>query len=125
MSEQPENDKAPEVARDKAVEAANGGAGGTASVGEDELTRAKLPPASFDTLVEMLASQAMVFLGLHPDPLQKKPMVRLNFARHYIDTLSLLEDKTKGNLTADEAAFLEHVLHDLRMAFVAVQKRSP
>jgi hypothetical protein len=36
-----------------------------------------------------------------------------------------LEDKTKGNLSSDEAAFLEHVLHDLRMKFVAVQKDHP
>ncbi|MFO0868302.1 MAG: DUF1844 domain-containing protein [Pirellulales bacterium] len=103
-----------------AAAAAAGGSG----VSEEELTRAKLPPASFWTLVEMLASQAMVFLGLHPDPVKKQPVVRLNFARHYIDTLSVLEDKTRGNLTDEEAAFLEHVLHDLRMTFVAVQKKS-
>lgn len=92
---------------------------------EDALRKAKLPPASFDTLVEMLASQVVVFLGLHPDPVRKTPVVRLNFARHYIDTLAILEDKTKGNLSSDEAAFLEHVLHDLRMKFVAVQKDHP
>lgn len=94
-------------------------------VSEDELTRAKLPPASLVTLIEMLASQAMVFLGLHPDPMQKKPVVRLNFARHYIDTLSILEEKCKGNLTSEESAFLDHVLSDLRMAFVSVQKKTP
>ncbi|MFM7072603.1 MAG: DUF1844 domain-containing protein [Planctomycetota bacterium] len=92
---------------------------------EDALKKAKLPPASFDTLVEMLASQVVVFLGLHPDPVRKAPVVRLNFARHYIDTLAILEEKTKGNLSSDEAAFLEHVLHDLRMKFVSVQKDNP
>jgi hypothetical protein len=92
---------------------------------DDALKTAKLPPASFDTLVEMLASQVVVFLGLHPDPVRKTPVVRLNFARHYIDTLSILEEKTKGNLSNDEAAFLEHVLHDLRMKYVLVQKEHP
>lgn len=90
---------------------------------EDLLTRGKLPPASFGTLVEMLASQVLVFLGLYPDPSQKKPVVRLNFARHYIDTLAMLEDKTRGNLSDEEAKFVEHVLHDLRMSYVDVQKR--
>ena len=88
-----------------------------------QLTQAKLPPPSIWTLTEMLASQAMVFLGLHPDPVKKAPVVRLNFARHYIDTLALLEEKTKGNLTSEEAAFLEHVLHDLRMSFVVAQRK--
>ncbi|MEY4179622.1 MAG: hypothetical protein RLY70_3196 [Planctomycetota bacterium] len=95
------------------------------SQNEDALKKAKLPPANFDTLVEMLASQVVVFLGLHPDPVRKAPVVRLNFARHYIDTLAILEDKTKGNLSSDEAAFLEHVLHDLRMKYVSVQKDHP
>ena len=117
MSGQPESEKVTANQSD----ADNSGMG----VSEDELTRAKLPPASFNTLVEMLASQAMVFLGLHPDPMQKKPVVRLNFARHYIDTLSILEDKTKGNLSSEESAFLDHVLYDLRMAFVTVQKKTP
>lgn len=90
---------------------------------EELLTRGKLPPASFGTLVEMLASQVLVFLGLYPDPSQKKPVVRLNFARHYIDTLAMLEEKTRGNLADEEAKFLEHVLHDLRMGYVDAQKR--
>lgn len=87
--------------------------------------RAELPRASFTSLVTMLATQAMVALGQIPDPMQNKPVVRLNFARHYIDTLGVLEEKTKGGqLTADEAALLEHVLFDLRLAFVEAQKRS-
>ena len=49
--------------------------------------------------------------------------MRLNFARHYIDTLAMLEDKTRGNLSDEEAKFVEHVLHDLRMSYVDVQKR--
>ena len=84
--------------------------------------KAELPRASFTSLVTMLATQAMVALGQIPDPVQNKPVVRLNFARHYIDTLGVLEEKTKGQLTAGEAALLQHVLDDLRLAFVAAKK---
>lgn len=116
------------VASSDSTGSASSGASASASDSTDQqaeelLTKGKLPPASFGTLVEMLASQVLVFLGLYPDPTQKKPTVRLNFARHYIDTLAMLEEKTRGNLSDEEAKFLEHVLHDLRMSFVAVQKR--
>ena len=86
-------------------------------------SKAELPAASFSSLITMLATQAMVALGQIPDPVQNKPVVRLKFARHYIDTLGMLEEKTKRQLTADEAALLEHVLFDLRLEFVAAQKR--
>jgi hypothetical protein len=84
----------------------------------------QLPPASFNMLVTTLATEAMIGLGqlphpvtqqLHPDPAQ---------ARYAIDTLEILSEKTKGNLTPAEKSFLEDVLHQLRMAFVAVS-RSP
>ncbi|HND52114.1 MAG TPA: DUF1844 domain-containing protein [Pirellulaceae bacterium] len=96
-----------------------------AGAADDPLIKGKLPPASFQTLVEMLASQTMAFLGLVPDPVQKKPVVRLNFARHYIDTLDLLQKKTLGNLTPDEAKFLDGALHYVRMTFLEVQKQPP
>jgi hypothetical protein len=77
-----------------------------------------LPPASFSVLVTMLASQAMVALGRMPDPVAGKVVVRHRLARHYIDTLSMLEEKTRGNLQPEETALLDAVLHDLRMSFV-------
>lgn len=83
-----------------------------------------LPPASFEWLVTSLATQAMVSLGQIPDPLENKSVVRLSHARHYIDLLSMLEEKTKGNLRAEEQALLTHVLTDLRMAYVAVETRA-
>ena len=80
----------------------------------------KLPPPSFALLVATFGSQAMVALGQVPNPLDGKTEVRLDLAKHAIDMLAILEQKTKGNLAADETAMLEGVLHQLRMAYVAV-----
>ena|SRR5215475_863697 len=78
----------------------------------------KLPPPSFSLLVATFASQAMVAFGKAPDPIEGKTEVRLEMARHAIDMLDILEQKTKGNLDADEAAMLEGILHQLRMEFM-------
>jgi hypothetical protein len=90
---------------------------------EDESKEERLPPASFPFLVTSLATQAMVALGQIPDPFENKPVVRLSHARHHIDMLGVLEEKTQGNLTPDEKSLLAHVLVDLRMAYVAVESR--
>ena len=71
-----------------------------------------------------LAEQAMAALGQIPDPLENKPVVRLELARHHIDTLGVLEEKTKGNLTDEEHEMLETVLHQLRMVFLNFEKQS-
>lgn len=81
----------------------------------------ELPPASFGLLVTSLATQAMACMGQIPDPVEKKTVVQLFLAKHHIDTLDVLQQKTQGNLTADEAAMLENVLHQLRMLYVSVQ----
>ena len=82
----------------------------------------QLPPPSFSLLVATFASQAMVAFGKAPDPIDGKREVRLELARHAIDMLDILEQKTKGNLTADEAAMLEGILHQLRMEFFEAMK---
>ena len=82
----------------------------------------KLPPPSFSLLVASLGSQAMVALGQVPNPLDGKTEVRLDLAKHAIEMLTILEQKTKGNLDADESKLLEGVLHQLRMAFLAAKK---
>jgi hypothetical protein len=77
-----------------------------------------LPPASIPVLVTTLATQALANLGQIPDPVENQPVVRKPMARHFIDTLAVLEEKTAGNLTDDEAALLTETLHQLRMIFV-------
>lgn len=78
----------------------------------------KLPPPSFSLLVATFASQATVAFGHVANPIDGKTEVRLDLAKHAIDMLAIIEQKTKGNLSAEEAAILESVLHQLRMAYV-------
>ena len=61
----------------------------------------------------------MAALGQLPDPIEGKPVVRKELAKFQIDMLAVLEEKTKGNLSAEESSMLTDVLHKLRMAFVA------
>lgn len=77
----------------------------------------EIPPARFEILIQLLGSQALLALGLIPDP-QGKTEVRLPLARHFIDLLGILEAKTKGNLSDDEAKMLEQSLHELRVLFL-------
>ncbi len=81
-----------------------------------------LPPASFTVLVTSLATQAIASMGQIPGP-DGKPRVELGHAKHFIDTLGVLEEKTKGNLSDDEAALLHNALHELRLMFVMAGKQ--
>lgn len=77
------------------------------------------PEVSFTALIISLASSAAVHFGDLGDPVtgQKQPP-NMVAARHAIDLLSILEDKTKGNLTEEEQQTLKQVLVELRMRFV-------
>jgi hypothetical protein len=81
----------------------------------------EMPPASLPLLITTLATQALASMGQVPDPVEGKAIVRLDVARHFIDTLAVLEEKTKGNLTPEEEQMLGGTLHQLRMAYVSVQ----
>ncbi len=81
-----------------------------------------LPPVNFSTFVLSLNSSALVHLGELQIPGEKTETVNLNLARHSIDVLAMLEEKTAGNLTDDEAKLLKHVLYDLRMKFIAASR---
>lgn len=76
------------------------------------------PPATFDVLISMLFTQAMATLGHLPNPATGKPEVNKPYAKHYIDTLEMLSEKTKGNLTDEESKNLADALHAMRMAYV-------
>jgi hypothetical protein len=80
-----------------------------------------LPPASFDTLVSMLVTQALAALGQIPMGEKQQPVLMLDHAKHTIDLLEVLEKKTAGNLSATESKMLGGVLHELRMIYVAMQ----
>src|ERR1041385_4598675 len=80
-----------------------------------------LPPASMNFLTLSLRTQAEVQLGLmHFGPPEEKPAPDLDLARHSIDLLAVLQEKTKGNLTIDEQRMLENSLTELRFRYVQV-----
>jgi len=83
----------------------------------------QLPPASFATHVTSLTTQAMMALGGlggFSDTNSEKVMVDLELAKHHIDTLIILEAKTKGNLDQEEVELMELALYQAQAKFVEV-----
>src|SRR5438552_17445033 len=85
----------------------------------------KAPALDFTALVLSLGSSAIVHLGEAPDPTtgQKRDQPDFSMAQQSIDLLAMLQEKTRGNLSPDEASFLDNMLFDLRMLYVQVSKR--
>jgi Domain of unknown function (DUF1844) len=78
-----------------------------------------MPELSFTAFVLSIASTAAIHLGDLADPATgTKPDTNLEGASQMIDILALLEQKTRGNLTAEERQVLEQVLYELRMRFI-------
>ena len=74
---------------------------------------------SFSAFVLSLASTAAIHFGDLPDPISGQPApLNLDGAAQMIEILALLEQKTRGNLTAEERQMLEQVLYELRLRFV-------
>ena len=89
--------------------------------GEDktsEKERGYAPSANFNTLISSMAMEGLIFLGEIPNPITKKKEESLPQAKYVVDTIALLKDKTKGNLTAEEANALDNILYELRTKFV-------
>ena len=83
------------------------------------------PPLPFAAFVFSLASSAAIHFGDLPDPVTgSKAEPNLEGAAQMIEILTLLEEKTRGNLTAEERQLLEQVLYELRMRFVEAKQGS-
>jgi hypothetical protein len=78
-----------------------------------------LPPASFEMLLSTLATEAMIALGQIPHPAVGQYAYDADQAKYLIDTISVLKEKTAGNLTPMEQQAIDGLLHQLRMAFLA------
>jgi hypothetical protein len=76
--------------------------------------------ASLSVLIMSLASSAVMAMGLAPDPATGKTSKDKEMARFNIDLLVVLQEKTKGNVTKDEAQFLDNLINDLQMKFVSI-----
>ena len=79
----------------------------------------------FGGLVESLASQALMFMGAMRDPMTGQAHQDLQQAQAMIEMLGMLEEKTKGNLSKDEADMLKQVLDEVRMHFVRITQPPP
>jgi len=88
----------------------------------EEAPDALPPEASFGLFITGLMMEAMIALGEAEHPVTKKKELNTGHAKFIIDTLSMLETKTKGNLAKEEADMFSSILYELRMRFVGKLK---
>ena len=81
-----------------------------------------LPEVTFAAFIMSLNTSALFHLGEIAEPVTGKKEKDLTLAKHTIDTLKLLQDKTKGNLSPDEKGLLEDILFDLKMRYVRIKQ---
>ena len=89
---------------------------------EEEPQKVPLPEVSLSSLVFSLSSSALLHLGEIADPQTGEKKEDFALAKHSIDTIGMLKEKTKGNLTEEEDKFLESILTDLRWRYVKAKK---
>jgi hypothetical protein len=77
-----------------------------------------LPAIDFSTFILSLNASALVSLGVMSDPMAGRTARNLPLGKQTIDIIGMLEEKTRGNLTPDEANLIKGVLYDLRITYV-------
>jgi Domain of unknown function (DUF1844) len=93
----------------------------TASASPAEVSHEDHPlPVNFSSFVISLGSSSLMLMGERLDPQQQPIPVNLPQAKEIIDLLSVLEEKTKGNLTSEEQTVLRDMLYALRMKYVTL-----
>ena len=89
---------------------------------EAELNQDAYHQPTFSIFLSSLGMQTMIAMGKLENPLTKKNEVNLEQARFLIDTLGVIQEKTKNNLNAEEEKLLEEYLYSLRMMYVELKK---
>jgi Domain of unknown function (DUF1844) len=90
---------------------------------EEEVTQEMVfPEINFSTFIFSLNTSALLHLGEIPDPATGKQQEDLAMAKQTIDLIAMLQEKTRGNLAADEENLVKHVLYDLRLRYVQKAK---
>ena len=85
---------------------------------KEEAERAPLPEVNFNSLIFSLSSSVLLHLGEIADPQSGEKKIDIALAKHTIDIIAMLKEKTQGNLTEEEEKFLESILTDLRLRYV-------
>ncbi len=78
----------------------------------------------FIEFIMMQAQNAALFLGQIPNPQSGKGEVNLELAKMFIDQLGMIQEKTRGNLSSEEATMLRNTIANLQMAFVEVTREA-
>ncbi len=89
---------------------------------EKDTENIPLPEINFSTFIFSLNSSALVQLGVISDPVTGQKSKNREMAKQTIDIIGMLEEKTRGNLTDDEAGMIKDMLYDLRILFVKEQQ---
>jgi hypothetical protein len=108
-----------QVEREKAADAVGEQ---TPESSEQKRPTEQLPPPTLAFLVSTLYLQGAIAMGLLPNPIADKQDIQLDRAKHAIDMIAMLQEKTQGNRTPEESEEIEATLHQLRMAFVSMVK---
>ena len=89
---------------------------------KDPIDDRTFPKTSLPALVDFLAAQAKMALGVVNHPQTEAPVIDLRYAKYAIDLLTTLEEKTAGNLDPNEKRYLEDSLYQLRMIYIRVDQ---
>jgi len=92
--------------------------GGESQGGDSPEQEAVLPEINFINFLFSISTSALIQLGEIEDPTNPQTVRNIPLAKQTIDLIGMLKEKTKGNLTPDEAKLIENVLYDLRMRYV-------
>jgi hypothetical protein len=90
---------------------------------KDDRKTQNVPPVDFSTFILSLSTSVLLHLGEIPDPQTQKIARNLELAKHTIDMIDMLKQKTKGNLTEAEARLIDNILYDLRMGYVNITQQ--
>ena len=88
----------------------------------DAASKIPLPEINLSTFIMSLNASALVNLGMMDDPITGQKSKNLTLAKQTIDLIAMLQEKTRGNVTADEEKMIKNFLYDLRIVYIREKK---
>ncbi len=82
----------------------------------------EIPPVDFNNFILGISQSVYIYLGLIPDPITGETKKNLLLAKHTIDTIEMLKEKTHGNLTPAEESTISYILTELKLKYVEISK---